>query len=498
MQPAGEYDGLRDAIDKGRDDIVYFAEQFLGMPLHEGQRRFLAQADQKTNTLVPANRWGKSTVIAIKHIHHCFYKVGIGQGNEEAWGKASYTTVNLSPHSDTTRPVFDAILQILRSSFRINEGHGRIRNNVCQIGWFLDEAHIRNTPPLYIPFINNSDILFRSTGEDQGKSIEGRTYGYISYDEGGQSHHLGYERTRRILPRLGELNGHFDLVSTPELSSPSILEHYELFQRGGGDGHPREDGFYSQEGSILENEFFLNSNPGYIKSMEEQLGNDPILQQILYGKFVFAGDTIFPTEDIMAAKDEHLDNGVRWQKGHSYIIGVDTAIGEDECVYLVLDTTDPLNMQVVRMRGIKGGLLSPQIHQNDLLDLFDHYNQEDKCRIILETYNGESKTFYLDLPPDVKRRTSCFGSFQPNVYKGMDRSPKVFRKAEMLIALRKLLADKSIKIPNEPNLIKQLSIYREDDERIPTDRVIALCLAAWQATGGRPRHPQAVAVEVEW
>lgn len=491
------YEDFGQALERGRSDIIFFAENFLGMPLHEGQKTFLRNATSKTNVLVPANRWGKSTVIAIKHIWHCFYKVGIGQGNEQAWAKASYTTVNLSPHSDTTKPVFDAILQILHSSFRINEGDGKIRNNKCLIGWIVDDAHIRNSVPLYIPFINNSDMLFRSTGEDQGKSIEGRSYGYISYDEGGQSNHLGYERTRRILPRLGELDGQFDIVSTPELSSPSILEHYELFQRGGGEGHPREVGFYSQEGSILENIFFLNSNPNYVASMVEQLGEDPILQQILYGKFIFAGDAIFPIDDINDCKTDELNDGERFVSGHSYVIGIDTSIGGDECVYTILDVTT-LPLRLVRQRAIKGALRSPQGHQYDLMDLYDHYNQQQTCFIVLETWNGESKRFYQDLPPDVQHRTTCFGSYQPNSYKGMDRSSKIFRKAEIIVALRKLLAAKSIKLPNEPTLIKQLAIYREDDERLKTDRVMALCLASWLATDGRPRITAVQPVEVDW
>ena len=57
------------------------------------------------------------------------------------------------------------------------------------------------------------------------------------------------------------------------------------------------------------------------------------------------------------------------------------------------------------------------------------------------------------------------------------------------MALSKLLNAGDLKIfKNDPNkhhdgagLDQQLSIYREDDSNIPTDRVISLALAAWLA-----------------
>src|SRR5882724_9547707 len=116
-----KFEAFGHAVERGRWDKAFFAERFLGMPLHAGQVEWLEKSIAKTNVLVPGNRWGKSAITAIKHIHKCFYKIGVGMGNMNAWSKSSYTTVNLSPHSDTTRPVFDAIVEILTSSFVITE-----------------------------------------------------------------------------------------------------------------------------------------------------------------------------------------------------------------------------------------------------------------------------------------------------------------------------------------------------------------------------------------
>lgn len=492
-----EFAAFGEALERGRHDPVFFAEHFLGMPLHDGQQYYLRNANAKTNILVPANRWGKSYTVAIRHIHRITYKliglgataVSMGAGNPKAFARASYTTVSLAPSSELTKPVFDAILSIMRGDCIINEiidGVKVSRTNNCLLGWMLDDAHIRNTAPFYIPFHNNSDILFRGTGEDQGKSIEGRSYGYVSYDEAGQSGHLKFERERRIIPRLGELDGPLDLVSTPEISSPSILEHYEMFQKGGGEGNPCEEGFYSQEGSITDNHFYLASNPHYVEDMKRDLGEDnPLYQQIIHGKFVFGGDALYNNADILAAKDDALTLGVPYEEGHHYVVAVDTAMGrKDEMVFTVLDTTDR-PFRIVRQLSERGGAKSPEVHMADFVALVGSYRRVNNLHIIIETMNGESANFYKLMPGNLKSITKCWGSWQPEgLPPKAAMAMKRIKKQEILLALRSLLASKDLKLPNEPTLIKQLSIYREDDTNIPTDRVISLALACWLATDG--------------
>lgn len=487
---------LQVALSEGYDDIVVFSESLLGMPLHAGQRRFMREGKEKVNVLVPANRWGKSITVAIKHIHHCFYKVGVGRGNTEAHQRAQYRTANLAPHSDATKPVFDAIKAILTSSFPIPQPDGSVKNNRCLIEWFLNHDGIRNSTPYYMPFVNRSEILFRSTGEDKGDSIQGKSFGYISYDEGGRSNHLEYELDANIVPRLADLNGSLDIVSTPDMRSASISYHHDLFEMG----MRHEPGYYAQEGSIHDNVFLLRSNPTYIEDEKKRLKGNPILQQVLYGKFVFAGDNLFTKASIDIAREDGLNDGIRREDGHSYIIGIDTAMGEDEMVYTVLDVTDK-PFRVVRQVGAKGNSKSPQRHMNDFMDLAYSYMDSNNLKIILETWNGEAARFYMDLPDNLRYITKCFGSWQPPgiTAKMIGRNPRNVRKAEILIALSKLLASEELKIPNEPKLVKQLSIYREEDNKLATDRVMSLALAAWLATDGAPKQEELELIEViDW
>ena len=486
---------------RGYTDVVFFFQRFLGLEPHDGQAEWLRAISEdlkagrriKIHTIVSANRWGKTVTIAGLHIWYNFYKIGIGRGNQGAWQRAAYMTANLAPHSDATRPVFEAILALLRSSFAIPQTDGSVKSNECIIGWFLDEKSIRTSTPMYIGYLNNCGTIFRSTGEDKGDSIQGKNFGMISYDEGGRSNHLEYEVNSNVIPRLADLNGPLMIVSTPDMKSASILFHYDLFEKG----MQGEAGYYSQEGSIAQNKFLLRNNPDYIKNETRRLKGNPILDQVLYGKFVFAGDNIFPTPDIMAARNDTLTPGVPAQKKHVYVIGIDTAMGEDEMVFTVMDTSEK-PFRVVRQVSAKGNSKSPQIHMADFEGLFRTYNHEaNACKVIIETYNGESARFFLDLPYDIQVATTCFGAWQPQGRKVIGRNAKNVKKAELILSLRKLLANKEILLPNEPTLIKQLSIYREDDSRIPTDRVISLALACWLATEGAPKNNNEV-VEVDW
>jgi hypothetical protein len=194
---------------------------------------------------------------------------------------------------------------------------------------------------------------------------------------------------------------------------------------------------------------------------------------------------------IVEAQDESLNDGVRYVDGHTYVMGTDTAIGSDEMVETVLDTTKK-PFQLVRQLAAKGNSKSPQMHLNDMLDLLESYCNSTKGNMkhLLETWNGESVRFYHDLPYWAQLMTKCYGSWQPdrrateNKNKELPKTSQV-KKADIILALRKLLSARELKIPaNNTDLIQQLSIYREDDSNIPTDRVMSLALACWMASEG--------------
>lgn len=478
---------LRNIIILGEKDPVIFANHLLGVPLHPGQVKYLraTEAEQhKINLLVPSNRWGKSTMIAVRHIHKHFYKAGIPKGNQSAWMKADYRTANIAPHSSLVEPVFNYIDQIMTSRLLIKLPNGKTVTNKCQIEWFYLKNRTQTSPPMRQFFAYGTYVEHRTIGATAADSLEGKPWGYISYDEGGRSDHLEDEINGTLLARLFDWNGVLDIPSTPNMNSASILYHYKLYQ----DGLLGINDTFTMEGSLRDNIFFT---PAQIDKQYKLYENNPLREQVLEGKFVFAGDNIFPADDILASQDETLDDGIRYEEGHTYVISTDTAIGSDEMVHCVLDTTTK-PFRLVRMMACKGNSKSPQVHLNDFLDLVDAYTNDKRSNIryMLETWNGESVRWYKDLPYWLQAKTKCYGAWQPdkrssdNQNKAQTRTNDV-KKADLILSLRKLLSSKEIKLPkNNPKLIQQLSIYREDDRKIPNDRVISLALSTWLATEG--------------
>lgn len=476
---------------KARTDPIYFANEFLGMPLHEGQIKYLTTAREgipelaegeliRKFVLTCANRWGKSAVIAVLQLWFLFNKFGVkADPDSEGWFDIAYRTANIAPFSSLTEPVFIAMKAIMTSTYPIRDEEGNMTTNKCKIEWFYDEERTINSPPYKLFFMNNSMIEHLSLMGGKGDNLQGKPYGLITYDEATRSDHLQMELDNSILGRLLDWTAPLHLIGTPDQDGNSMIYMHDIYEKG----LARVDSTYTQEGSIYENKFLTKQ---LIADQEELLKNNPLKDQMLHGKFIWGTDTIFPAEDILAAQTDELNNGERYKKNHQYVIGVDTAIGSDEMVYCVLDITEkPYRM--VWMDAVKGSSRSPQMHLNALCNLFDSYRDGNNIQMVIETFNGESARFYQDLPPYIQVLTSTVGTWQPNRIRTDNKNPETnetakTQKADLIIALKKLLAEKEILIPRQNyDLVKQLSIYKEDDKRLPTDRVIALCLASWMA-----------------
>lgn len=407
--------------------------------------------------------------------------MGIPDGNQADWLKTEYRTANIAPHSALTEPVFKTMHQILTSTFSIRDPlSGRMTTNKCMIEWWYLKDRTLNTPPYKQFFDNNAYIEHRSLGSDQGDALQGKPFGLITYDEGGRSDHLESEINDSLLARLFDMQGPLMILSTPSQNSKSTIYYYQLYQRG----LIGAENTYTMTGSLKDNEFF---SPEQIEAQYDLLKDNPLREQMLEGKFVFGGDTLFTIESIVNAQDESLNDGIRYEEGHKYVFGIDTAIGSDEIVYTFLDITSK-PWKLVRERAVKGNSASPQMHQHELLDIVESYYKGGNLWGMLETWNGEAIRFYMDLPEWLKILTNTYGSWEPTKRttdnkNEMKSKPNNSKKADMLISLKKALSDGNLKIPkSNSKLAEQLSVYQEDDKNLNTDRVMALALAVHRAT----------------
>src|SRR3990167_4711094 len=126
---------------RGREDIMFFSETMLGVPLNEYQKKWL------TRTTTPRSRWqevfgdaiediggflfgsnisaignqsGKTVGIAIKHIWFNKYKIGM-ELDGQLINTAHYATLNISPHSRQTKACYQHVKNILSGQFIIDE-----------------------------------------------------------------------------------------------------------------------------------------------------------------------------------------------------------------------------------------------------------------------------------------------------------------------------------------------------------------------------------------
>lgn len=461
------------------------------MSLHEGQKKYLLKAREGIPELAEdelirrfvlscANRWGKSAVISCLQLWFLFYKFGIKTRTQEEWFDIEYRTANIAPFSSLTEPVFMAMKAIMSSTYPIRDRKtGQMTTNKCKIEPFYLQERTINNPPYKLYFANNSYIEHLSLMGGKGDNLQGKPYGLITYDEAPRSDHLQMELDNSVLGRLLDWTAPLHLLGTPDQDSNSLLYYNDLYK----EGLVGVNSSYTQEGSIYENSFMTEEQ---VREHEKMLEGNPLKDQMLHGKFIFGTQTIFPGQDILDAEDDSLNDGVRYEEGHKYIVCIDTAIGSDEMVYHVLDVTQK-PYRKVWTDAVKGASRSPQMHLNALCNLWDAYRDGDNIEGIMETFNGESARFYEDLPPYIQVKMHTFGSWQPSKRTTDNANPlpkrtNQIKKADIIVALKKVLAAHNLKIPKQDyQLIKQLSIYRENDKGLPTDRVIALCLGVWLA-----------------
>lgn len=507
MQTKPDQTTLNQLFKECRDDPVRFSEELLGMKLHPGQKRYMEAAKKGVKTpqqspefrifvLSAANRYGKSVVISCLQLWYLFYKIGIPAEDPTKWAEIEYRTANIAPISPLTEPVFRTMKNILTNRYPVPDKDGKMTTNVCLIDWFYDEKRTINTPPYKMYFQFNCYIEHLSLMGGKGNNLQGKPYGLITYDEACRSDHLQLEMDNSILGRLLDWTAPLHLLSTPDSDSASLIYYHRLYQNG----LLHIDQTHTQEGSIYENSFMTKTQ---IQDQVKMLEGNPLKDQMLEGKFVWGGNNLFKGEAINDCLDRELNNGERYQDKHKYVIGIDTAIGSDEMVYTVLDTTAK-PYRIVREIAAKGNSKSPQLHLNDLLMLIDEYNHSNNVELCLETWSGESIRFFYDLPDHIKGITTCYGAWSPST---IDKSrqdnpttniPNASKKSDLLINLNKIITRHEIRIPsNAMSLIQQLTIYKEKDNNLATDHVFALAMACWLA---EDRQKQVVTewVSAEW
>ena len=475
-------------------DPVLFLNALSPKKPHPGQVRWLQGSVEPINTLVPGNRWGKSTVIAMKHIWKCVFRVG--QTREARQRGDGYETISVAMSADQAGIVFREAKLLLQ---------GKLLRPLVK--------DFRTSPFPHIVFHNGSIMHCRSAHDD-GKYIDGHAYRYLSIDEAGWISNLRFLMTNVILMRLAG-GGEVDMIGTPK-GYNDLYFYYERGQR-------KVKGYYSQRGSIYDNPFLPKED---IQMRDALLASaDPkVRMQVLFGDFVDFSGLAFTRDQRDNAFDPSMPHHEPYVEGRRYVVAWDLGRTTDFTVGIVLDITQrPWRMvsftrlnrvaweeiyatigRVAQEYHVKWSVIDATGPQGDVIE-----EELTKRGIGVDPYKSTTKALKMDLINGLQNALDE-GRQKVGEHEEKDEEGNTF-----------LIPD--LEQPGEGNwgalrlacitqLMDEMGVYAWDDKDIPfTDSVMSLALAvhaAYEMDGvrppvsggiyGEPEAIPAVRIDREW
>jgi hypothetical protein len=441
-------------------DPVYFANTLLPKKPHPGQVKWLQNSNQPINVLVPGNRWGKSTVIAMKHIHRCIFKVGLPKMSPEEWLRAQYETISVAHSADQAEIVFREARKLL--------SHPVMKPFVTSY---------RTTPFPTIRFFNGAVMHCRS-GHDDGRYIDGHAYRYISIDEAGWIDNLKNLVNGVILLRMAG-GGDLDLIGTPK-GYGDLYFYYDRGVRG-------VEGYYSQRGSIFDNPHLPIED---LKMRDRMLasGDPKLREQVLFGEFVDYSGLAFSRDQLDQAVDLKMPLKTEFQKGHVYVTAWDLGRQTDFTVGCTLDVTEKPWRLVDFTRLNK-------VSWEEIYATVKRVREEYDCSFAYIDGTGpmgdvvEEELRKRDVPVwSIKMssrvtKTDLINTLQNCMDEGRQASAqRVIVDEHGRDSMNPVLEPPGgdwgwLRIPPHTQLLDELGLYRFDDKKLVQDSVIALAMA---------------------
>ena len=208
------------AMERAREDIPFFSHYFCGRELHDGQVDYVVNANASINLLCTSNRWGKTTVLTIRHLHPLFFKLGgepkyiiDGAYHHDRYLGLEYKTVHAANLWETAEMVWRDALNVCSGA--------RMRPFVAEMP--------KSLPPKIV-LTNGATWLFRPVG-DRGEGLDGKSFYHISIDEAGWITNLReiMENVARI--RIADVRGTIDLAGTFKKEGGMSRDFYQYARR---------------------------------------------------------------------------------------------------------------------------------------------------------------------------------------------------------------------------------------------------------------------------
>lgn len=438
-----------------RDDPVGFCQEVLGFDPHEGQQRWLLNANSIENALTTGNRWGKSWIAGANLIFRSVYKKGWTRQIDELMRATHgpYHAINVCITADQSRLVWDKAQGMLRSP---------------KASWLV--AKEVSSPFPRLTLVNGAIIEARSTDGD-GRRLLGNSYDFVNWDEAAYETKFLHIRDNVLRMRVADRAGRIDYTSTG-----NGRNDYGRYFLSGLPGEKKDPDLYSQSGSSRDNPY---TDQGRIAKNAERMP-DQMRRQNIDGDIVDAGTDFFDPEDLAAAVSEDLTScakvvfdkddqemsvklyvdGMPWKErypSHRYLHGWDLADKADWTVGFTMDTsTTPAKIiEFQRFNQMGWDYVYAQIRER-------HHRY------------GTSKATKID--------STGLGDLVENELKDIKAEGLNFaggRKDAMLQNIQTRLAGREFVMPFIKVAIDELTFYERDDEKLIQDCVMALGVTTW-------------------
>lgn len=420
-----------------KNDWRPFDDLVLNYKAHPAQYEWLEKSIYRENLLHPGNGWGKTDVIAKKHLRFILQHFLDGE---------KYKTLNVAITQELSELVLERICGLIKHSPILGD-------------WFCDlNKSVVRFPYSRIKYTNGSSTEFKTT-KRKGESIEGKEYGYISADEVALERHLEFIREKILLPRTRKwTDSQLDFYATPKGFNAYYRVRNDIKRKGG----------YVRGGSSYENPHIDHKLFDYLCS---SWGKNKV-DQIIKGKFIDTAEMMFASRvekffDNNLELTDEIETGMKYLEGWDLARGRRGSISDETVGFRVLKCKAPYRITK------RWAFQLPWTEKGR--ENFNIENPDNKARSSIENeirrahYESNADVFMDSTGVGDTLWEMCMDVAQPVDFRGGN-------KDIILDHLQLLLDSGLLTCPYIPELADEMTTYERADTNLATDNLMALAV----------------------